>query len=686
MTALQALTVAAREGPLPPRHASAEEFDELVRALSRDPDYRSRRQRQRADFVARYPDLASWFAEPLLRRVGRRYGSGRGELVDPVSYEARTYLLFLGVTGRVAFDWEWLLAVPYVGIWRFAAQLGMDVADVVADELPKVAEQLGYRSKTARKAAHWALARLFLHKGEASIEGLSAADLDECSEAIRAFGARPDVASFHGPNYERLSADWRAVLHLLHVLLYHRGQLADPPRRRLVAPARSMKLPEPMAATLIRYFAARSLLDRPATLYNIERGLRRFADYLARELPGLTSWSELTRDQVLAYATWLETAPNSRTGAPLSVNTKRGLLAPVVGFFRDGSAWEWPEMPPRPLLAGGDLPKVPLAVPRYIPEDELARLMAAVRDLSCPYQRAALLIARWSGARRGEIGRLHLDCLDAYPDGTARLRLPAGKTFRERVVPLNPEAAEAIKAVQALRAARAERAFVDELTGTPTRYLFVRHGTRLSMSYLFDAALKTACAKAGLVTSSGQPTISAHRFRHTVGTQLAERGAKLHTIMSVLGHTSVSMALVYAQVSDREVLRDYQAVLGPGAELAGPSAEALRSGELGEEAVDWLKSNFLKTELELGHCLRLPQEGPCECDLYLSCAKFVTSSAYAPRLRRRRALELALAEEATSRDWQREVERHRRIAARIEGLLCELHEPLDQLAGEEEAE
>jgi hypothetical protein len=23
--------------------------------------------------------------------------------------------------------------------------------------------------------------------------------------------------------------------------------------------------------------------------------------------------------------------------------------------------------------------------------------------------------------------------------------------------------------------------------------------------------------------------------------------------------------------------------------------------------VDWLKSNFLKTELELGHCLRLPQ-------------------------------------------------------------------------------
>ena len=47
----------------------------------------------------------------------------------------------------------------------------------------------------------------------------------------------------------------------------------------------------------------------------------------------------------------------------------------------------------------------------------------------------------------------------------------------------------------------------------------------------------------------------------------------------------------------------------------------------------------MKTELELGHCLRLPAEGPCECDLYLTCAKFVTTPQYAPRLRERLCLE-----------------------------------------------
>ncbi len=146
--------------------------------------------------------------------------------------------------------------------------------------------------------------------------------------------------------------------------------------------------------------------------------------------------------------------------------------------------------------------------------------------------------------------------------------------------------------------------------------------------------------------------------------------------MTVLGHTSASMSMVYARISDREVLKDDQAVLGPGAMIAGPCAEVLRAGALPASDVDWLRSNFFKTELELGHCLRLPQEGPCECDLYLTCAKFVTTPEYAPRLRERRTRELALVDDALARGWMREVERHRGIAARVERLLAELGEPL----------
>jgi integrase len=113
--------------------------------------------------------------------------------------------------------------------------------------------------------------------------------------------------------------------------------------------------------------------------------------------------------------------------------------------------------------------------------------MDAIRALHCAFQRTALLVARWSGARRDEIRRLHLDCLDAYPDGTPHLRIPAGKTKRERMVPLNEEAAAAIRDLQGIRSP--DRGFRDDITGVVTHYLFVRNGQRLSVAYLFDHPL-----------------------------------------------------------------------------------------------------------------------------------------------------------------------------------------------------
>lgn len=78
------------------------------------------------------------------------------------------------------------------------------------------------------------------------------------------------------------------------------------------------------------------------------------------------------------------------------------------------------------------------------------------------------------------------------------------------------------------------------------------------------------------------------------------------------------------------------------------------------------------TELELGHCLRTPAEGPCECDLLLTCSKFLTTSDYAPRLRARLDVEQQLINDATARGWQREIERHDATMKRILRLLEDL--------------
>jgi len=194
----------------------------------------------------------------------------------------------------------------------------------------------------------------------------------------------------------------------------------------------------------------------------------------------------------------------------------------------------------------------------------------------------------------------------------------------------------------------------------------------LSKTTLFDDAFRTACVSAGLIDAQGVPTVSAHRFRHTLGTQLAEGGARIQTIMAILGHKSAEMALLYSRISDPAIRRQYEAALAGGGRIAGPAADALLHEKLDENAVHWLQTNFLKTELELGHCLRLRAEGPCECDLVLTCPKFITTTEYTPRLRARLTREEELIRDAEQRGWPREAERHRCTKRRLEGLLADL--------------
>jgi integrase len=665
------------------RHASEGEYvaflDGRVRAGRIKESVAGQYLKEYRRFVRAYPDLAGWFRAPLPERIGRLYGEGRPEASFRVISDARPYLSFLAARGYAWFDPEWLVAMPSLYVWGLLE--GTPLAeDVAAMEAEAVA--LGYSRWFAERALGWSTVRLFMNTLCRDASGIEERDIDGLEEALRSFGGRADLDLFFGSEERYRKALRRQVTHLqlLRVVLYHRGRLAKEPRRsdyRWESPVERPSLKPRMEAAARRYLATKSLSCRPATVERFDLALWRFIAWVAEERPEVESFAEVDREMVLEYAEALNGMRGHNTGRPLSNRTKEGYLSRISVFFRETAAWGWEGVPGRQLLGRGELPRRPRRIPRFVPEHELARLMEAVRALSCPYQRAAVLIARWSGARRSEIRRLEMDCLDSYPDGTPRLRVPAGKTHEERLIPLNEEAADAIRKLQKLRGGQPVRGFPDELTGIPSRRLFVHRGKTFSVEYLLETSLRKVCLAAGLVDGEGKPTVTSHRLRHTVGTQLAERGARLNTIMRVLGHQSVGMSVVYAQIGDREVLADYQQVLGPGATIAGPIAETLRRDGMPEEEVEWVKRNFFKTELELGRCLRLPQEGPCECELYLNCPKFVTTPEYAPRLRVRREKEFGLIEDAISNGWEREVERHRCTVRRIEQLLGELGEPVE---------
>ncbi len=433
------------------------------------------------------------------------------------------YLTYLSLVHGIGLDYPVLLARTFTSPFKHQVRyggLGVDL-DLFDRHIARL-EQLGY----ARGAAQltWPLGRMMLHRGDPNMTALGMDDLSEFRVAIDAFTARlrlEPLREFYArapdarPPAEIASgyfASAIAKLHAVHVLLFNVDQVQQPPPGRIGAGSWTDHLAPTSAPPKIRAVIERYLqlhldanLDRPQTVRHARDALRRLVTWMAQAHPEMHTLADLHREHAEEFLRWLGSQTSQHTGAPLSVSFRRSVVTLITRFVTETAAWEWDDIPARVLFSRADIPKINHPLPRFIPEHELAALMTAVDQLADPYQRAALIVARWSGARRDEIRRLAVDCLDAYPDGHPRLRIPVGKGYAERMIPLHPLAAEALRAVIDLARQQRARGRFDPSAGRPVQHVFVVRGKLLSNAFLFDLSLKAACTAAGLVDSAGRP-------------------------------------------------------------------------------------------------------------------------------------------------------------------------------------
>ena len=597
----------------------------------RSSSVRSARMHSYDDFVRRWPRLQDWFAAPLRQRLLDDEDCVRGQNPHGGASVIMPYLSYLSLVHGVGLDYDVLLGRTFASPFTNSVHnggLGVDVE--LFDRHVARLIQLGYAPAGARQQLKWPLGRMLLHRGDPDLGALSVDDLDELRTAVDRFTARlrlEPLRDFYSRS--RSAADQPdsardyfstaiARMHAVQVLLFNVGQIDQAPSGRIDAGTWTDHLAPSQAPPRIRAVIERYLrlhlaanLDRPQTVRHSRDALRRLVHWLTSTHPEVTNLNQLHREHAEEFLRWFGEQTSQHTGVPLALTTRRSVITLLTRFVNETAAWQWVDVPARVLFTRGDIPKIPRSLPRFIPDDQLIALMNAVDQLQDPYQRAALIVARWSGARRDEIRRLAVDCLDSYPDGHPRIRIPVGKGHTERSIPLHPQAAQALQPLLALASEQAPRGQYDSSAGRAVRHLFVVRGKLLSNAFLFDLSLKTACTAAGLVDPQGRQTITAHRFRHTIGTQLAEGGARLQTIMAVLGHRTPNMSIIYASLSDPTVKQQYQDALdrhlGPQVTLAGPAAASLRDHRLDPDAVHWLQTNFLKTELELG---TLPATAP----------------------------------------------------------------------------
>ena len=83
-----------------------------------------------------------------------------------------------------------------------------------------------------------------------------------------------------------------------------------------------------------------------------------------------------------------------------------------------------------------------------------------------------------------------------------------------------------------------------------------------------DKAVYAAAAAAGI------GHVTPHQLRHTLATQAINNGMSLEAIAALLGHTSMSMTMTYARISDRTVATEYHAVSAQVEALYTPAETA----------------------------------------------------------------------------------------------------------------
>jgi hypothetical protein len=283
------------------RHCPESEYLSHVRGQDIHPGYRNQKIRYYRAFKAAWPRMTEWFAAPLVERVGRMPQETQKTASYPVSFNARPYLVFLGLRGYVTFDYAWMFGAGQIRIDDAATAMGIELG---AAELIEQAVALGYNANSARQAMRWTVGRIALHTGIQHASQITDDHITEALGAVRLFSERDDLDHFYpsAQNFLNNAAEqWITHLHQLQVVLFHRGQAATQPRKLMPSWKPPLVLPPRMQAVADKWLAARRLTDAPATVEKLEIAVRRFGEWLAEHHPAIVSYAEVTRDHCLAW-------------------------------------------------------------------------------------------------------------------------------------------------------------------------------------------------------------------------------------------------------------------------------------------------------------------------------------------------------------------------------------------------
>lgn len=247
--------------------------------------------------------------------------------------------------------------------------------------------------------------------------------------------------------------------------------------------------------------------------------------------------------------------------------------------------------------------------------------------LTDPAARIGFLVMRHGGLRISSACSLNLDCLVVDPGGQPWLMYLDHKGDDEDLVPIAAEIADEIRAQQQRVRERFES----------TQWLLpAERANRDGQKHLCDSEIRRRLGRwvreCDIREQSGGPIeFKPHRFRHTIATELINRGMSKTGIQRFLSHESGAMTDVYAHMLDQTLKQEWLATK----ERVNAAGERVPlTTPLIDDDAAWLKHQLARAKQTLpdGEC-GLPIQQTCpHPNACHSCPHFLTDVRYRPVL------------------------------------------------------
>jgi hypothetical protein len=333
-------------------------------------------------FLRRWPNPQAWAAEPLSVRLALPTVTG-------------SFLMFLLLGGHLHPGYDYLIRRKLTSFWRDVPHFPMTQHTT---RLLDTAAQLGFTERTRSATASQVIGRLLIQTGR----GLDQLREDDFEELLTACQQRQDR--------DGIGWHYRRAVHTARQVLFHLGifdtQPVNPTSLLRQSFAQRMHTATPgLRPTFVAYLDRLTATQARTTVTGTASRLNDFAAHLTAIDPGLSSLAQLDRRRhIETYLTATAEAVNSRTGTPLSATERRARVLAVHCLLNNIAEWGWPQAPPRRLVFGTDIPKLPRPLPRYLTPDVDRQLADALqpartgsaRMRSCCSAPPAYASASWS--------------------------------------------------------------------------------------------------------------------------------------------------------------------------------------------------------------------------------------------------------------------------------------------------